>query len=401
MSEKAHNNIFSDPDNCGLLYGKSKKNLIKSKSTKEETMFRKKCEFLVKSEFSSTYEEPADFSVEDSDTYVHVLPTSSDFSEDKYRVVNSIEEDECSSCNGSGVYCTECNDTGKVKCSCYDGKESKTCSNCNGSGKVEVLTNDLEERYIQCGECDGSGKKKKYHSKCNGSGNLQCNNCLGANKDVECQDCDGNGEVLAIKANKVRYMTRENSVENKSKAINECDNKYVYNPSDYSWKTTHNQEFDEIPDPSSDDDHIPSTKLLDPIPDGEIVKIRYTRKELKYEKIDVELRSSALAGSYDENTLQHTVWVNKETSKAKNQIKVDNSSLYRAIPLVIIKYAFVGLWGGSIVSLILMLPIAGFSDYIFKLPDTVLGICFFIIWTAINLFVLWDSILESAYQFRI
>lgn len=401
MSEKAHDNIFSDPNNRGLLYNKSKKKLIKSKSTEEKTMFRKKCEFLVKSESSSTYEESADFSVEDSDTYVHLPPSGSDFSEDKYRVVNSIEEGECSSCNGSGVYCTECDDTGKVKCSCYDGRESKTCSNCNGNGKVEVLTNDLEERYIQCGECDGSGKKRKHHSKCNGSGNLQCNNCLGANKDVECQDCDGNGEVLVIEANRVRYMTRENSIEHKSEAINECDYKYVYDPSDYSWKTTHEEEFDEIPDPSPDDDHMPSTKLLDPIPNGEIVKTRYIRKEIKYEKIDVELHNSSLVGSYDENTTQHTVWVNKETSKTRNKIRADNPSLFESILSVIIKYVSVGLWGGSILSLVLMLPIVGFSDYIIKLPEAVLGICFFIIWIAINLFILWDSILESAYQFRV
>jgi DnaJ-class molecular chaperone len=70
---------------------------------------------------------------------------------------------------------------------------------------VEVIDSNLDDRKIDCGECDGSGRKKSVHSKCVGRGKLDCKNCLNGNREITCEDCDGTGNVSLIDATVVKY----------------------------------------------------------------------------------------------------------------------------------------------------------------------------------------------------
>lgn len=98
------------------------------------------------------------FSIEESDKYAYEAPRPRQFRESEHRLVEEVRETVCSSCQGTGSYCSECNDTGKRSCRvCTNGYRSRKCSNCGGDGKVEVLSAGLDGKYVQCGECGGDG----------------------------------------------------------------------------------------------------------------------------------------------------------------------------------------------------------------------------------------------------
>lgn len=393
---KAKNLVFRDPDNKGFLYSKAKNQMIKDMSIENEKIEVNSCKFLVRIDRDTKYEEPIDFSVNKNDLYVRNLPTDNNFDEEEYRLVHNISESECSSCRGSGSYCGNCNDTGSVRCNCINGYKSEACSNCGGSGKVEVLSNDLDEKTIQCGECDGSGKLKHIHSKCGGSNSLQCKECLAGEKDVECSNCLGEGTVSLVNVTQVKYKVRENTSEVKSEGVRSSDNGRVDSTLDYKLETVEEKNYDELPDP--DEDSIEKSVLY-PIPDGEKVKTKYTSKEVNYDKVDLKLDGSYLNGDHD-NEVDHTVWIYGDDNSI-GSISVEQRTLTISIISLLWKFIVFGLWLGTIASLILFLPINLFHNHIIGLPDSLLVLSLAVIWLLVNGFLMWDSTLRSRYRFKI
>lgn len=396
--QKLKDLVFYESDDMGFLYSKAKDDLIKDVSVEDEKIKVNTCKFLIRKDRDKEYEEPIDFSVDDNDLYVRDLPINTNFAEQEYRLVHNISESECSSCQGSGSYCDNCRDTGSVSCTCHRGYKSETCSNCSGSGKVEVLSNELDEKTIQCGECDGSGKLKHSHSKCNGSGKIQCKECLAGQKDIECSNCLGEGTVSLVNVTQVKYKVRENTSEVKSKGVRSSNNSRVDSSLDYKLETVSEETYDELPDP---DDTVVDDSVLYPIPDGEKVKIEYTSEEVNYNKVDLKLRGGYLDGDYDDDEVDHTVWIYGDDDSAIDTISAKKSKLSMSLISILTRFIVFGLWAGTIASLILFLPVSLFHNYIISMPDVFLVLSFALIWLAVNWFVLWESALKSRYGFEI
>jgi hypothetical protein len=396
-----HEQAFNEPDKNDLLYSRARDNLIKDTAIQEETRERERCEFWVMDKKEKNYEEPIGFSVSDNELYVQERPPIEEFTEEEYRVVNGIDESDCSSCNGDGIHCPECNDTGEVSCSCRTGYKWKKCSNCDGSGKVEVYDSNLDKRNIECGDCDGSGRRKSVHSKCEGRGGFDCQKCLAGNRDIECEDCKGAGTVELINATKTEFKVRQNETKNVPSSIKEADHYLMNSPPDRYWETVHQEIYNGIPE-SEDAENKPDENLLLPVPNGEKVKVRYTKETITYQKVDLTLRTSDLVGSYDDeqNKVEHTIWKPKEHSRVINKIDASRVGNIDYVLAVLWNFAFVGLWGGSIVTLILMLPIAAVNDYIITIPEALLGLIAVVIFVFINLLVMWEVITTGRYRFK-
>jgi DnaJ-class molecular chaperone len=68
--------------------------------------------------------------------------------------------------------CSECNGTGKVRCtSCKNGIVK--CNSCNGTGRSVASS----KKYISCSNCDGTGRTTCRS--CDGTSQAKCNNCDG------------------------------------------------------------------------------------------------------------------------------------------------------------------------------------------------------------------------------
>lgn len=399
--EEAYEHVFNDPSSKGPFYPSSRSGVIKDLSVEDCDRTKEVCEFWVKKEYKRKYEEPMDFSIEDSDKYVYERQMPQQFTESQYRLVEEAREAECGSCEGTGSYCSECRDTGKVSCKvCCNGYRSRKCSNCGGDGKVEVLSADLDGKYVQCGECDGDGVKKEVHTECDSSGSIKCKECLGGNKDVECSSCNGEGEVTKIEATSVSYDVRTNSSSHVPEEIKSEDHYYIDNPRDRHWETVESQTFDNLNEAEEGEDE-PNSDLLMPVPSGEKVKIRYKREEIEYKKIDLEVRARSIKGSYEDDTLNHRVWVHEESSRSVNKIGVTKSSIPASAISALGNYIFLGIWGCTIIALLLLLPLMFVSDYIYTLPDVVIGGYFAIVWLALNVFIAWTSITEARYSFSL
>lgn len=396
-----HKQAFNDPEKNGSLYSRARSNLIKDTTIQEETRERERCEFWVMDKTEKNYEEPIGFSVSDNELYVQEIPSIEEFTEKEYRVVNGINESDCSSCSGDGIHCSECDGTGEVSCSCRTGYKWKRCSNCDGSGKVEVYDSNLDKRNIECGDCDGSGRQKSVHSKCGGRGGFDCEKCLAGNRDIECEDCNGAGTVNLIDATEIRFEVRQNTTENIPSSIKEADHYLMNSPPDSYWETVHQEIYNGIPENGSSENK-PDENLLLPVPNGEKVKVRYTKETITYQKADLTLRTSDLVGSYDDdqNKVEHTIWKPKEYSRTVNKIDASRVGNIDYGLAVLWNFAFVGLWGGSIITLILMLPVAAVSDYIVKIPETLMGLIAVVIFVLLNLVVMWDTIVNSRYRFK-
>lgn len=396
-----HKQAFNHPDKNGRLYSRAKDNLVRDTSIQEKTRVRERCEFWIMSETERNYEEPIGFSVDDSELYVQERPSIEEFAEEEYRIVSSISESDCSLCNGDGIHCSECSGTGKVSCSCRTGYKRKRCSNCSGSGKVEVYDSNLDKRNIECGDCDGSGRQKSIHSKCGGRGELDCETCLAGNRDIECEGCNGAGIVNLVNATETKFKVRQNTTENIPSSIQEADHYLMNNPPDRYWETVHQETYDGIPENGSSENK-PDENLLLPVPSGQKVKVRYTKETITYEKADLKLRTSNLAGSYDDeqDKIEHTIWKPKGYSRTVNKIDASRVGNIDYSLAVLWNFAFVGLWGGSIVTLVLMLPIAAVNDYIITIPETLMGLIAVIIFVLLNIIIMWGSIENERYKFK-
>lgn len=397
-----HKQAFNGPDKSGSLYSRAKNNLIKNTTIQEKTRERERCEFWVMDKTDKNYEEPIGFSVNDNELYVQERPSIEEFAEKEYRVVNGINESNCSSCNGDGIHCSECNGTGKISCSCRTGYKRKRCSNCDGSGKVEVYDSNLDKRNIECGDCDGSGQQKSVHSKCGGRGELNCENCLSGNRDIECENCDGAGTVNLINTTEIRFKVRQNTTENVPSSIKEVDHYLMNSPPDRYWETVYQETYNGIPE-NEDAENKPDDNLLLPVPNGQKMKVRYTKETITYEKADLTLRTSNLVGSYDDeqNKVEHTIWKPKEHSRVINKIDASRVGNIDYGLAVLWNFAFVGLWGGSIITLILMLPIAAVNDYIITIPEALMGLIAVVIFVLLNVIIMLDAIENKRYKFKI
>jgi len=393
-----YNQAFSDPTKNGLLYSRAKDKLIKEITIQQEEREIERCEFWIKNETRKEYEEPIDFSLTESERYSQATPTIEPFTEQEHRVVNKVSKSDCSSCNGNGIYCSECSGTGTVNCTCINGYNRERCSNCDGNGKVEVYDSSLDKRNIKCGDCDGSGRQKSIHSKCGGKGELDCETCIAGNRDIECKDCEGVGSIKKISAIRKKFVVRQNTRENIPSSIQNADHYSMSNPSDHHWETVNQETYDKFPengDSRLDDD------LLLPVPSGEKVRLRYTKEAAVYEKADLTLRTGNLNGNYDDNKLEHTVWNPVNGSSLINRINASRIGNVSYIMTVLYTFGFVGLWGGSIITLILMLPIAAINDYIITIPETILGLIAVVIFNILNLIILHDSIVDERYTFKV
>lgn len=400
MKEESYDYIFKDPSSSGRLYSDAKSALIDDISVEDKIWKKEECSFLIKRQTERTYEEVADFSIEKSDNYSYTEPTIDGFEEAESRVVKQAEEDECSSCKGDGFYCDECGDTGEKSCSCYTGYKSSKCPNCGGSGKVEVLSSDLEDKNIQCGDCDGSGRKKTSHSRCNGTGSIKCKNCLGGSKDVECSNCKGLGKTLKIEATRVEYQVDVNTNDHTPPDLSSADGYRIKNPKDSYWKTTEAETFNSLEEAEENGEN-PTASLLMPVPSGEKIKIGYTSKEIKYKKVNVVLKTSSLKGDQSDDTVEHTIWVNEDNSVYSGRINAERIGLATSALVFAVKYAVFGLWAGTIGSLILYLPFAFVDDYIIAIPDPVLVAVFSLIWLVVNALIAWTSLMEARYSFSV
>ena len=137
-------------------------------------------------------------------------------------------------------FCDDCNGTGKVDCTCDNGKiicptckgeyykcpscdglSTRSCSCCGGRGKIWGTTRkyvrkvnqwDLDFEYVEedvsdfltCQSCGGSGREEcdEGHGlgilecpDCNGEGYITCPECNGTKK-ANCKTCNGHGEKL-------------------------------------------------------------------------------------------------------------------------------------------------------------------------------------------------------------
>lgn len=398
--ENAHQHIFREPSNSGRLYSNARDMLINDISIEDKTWKREECSFLIKKETERTYEEPIDFSIDESDEYTYLEPNADGFEEVVKRVVKRTQEDECGSCGGDGVYCDRCDGDGIRSCSCVEGYNSSNCSNCGGSGKIEVLNPDLDKKNMQCVDCDGTGVKKTSHSRCNGTGSIQCKNCLGGNKDIECSDCKGSGEILKIEATRVEYYVRVNSDNHKPDGLSSADGYTIKNPKDSHWETTRSETFDSIEE-AEEKGEKPSSSLLMPVPSGEKVKVKYTSEEIEYSKIDLVLDTSLLSDSEDNSTVEHTTWVSEDNSAYSGRIDAEKVSLSTSTASFAVKYVAFALFGGTIISLLLYLPFAIISDYIINIPDSRLAVVFLIILVVVNASLGWVSLIQSRYSFSV
>lgn len=386
---------FNNPDSAGMLYSRAKRALVSDIATQQKSRTRERCEFWLRDEYERSYEEPIDFPLEEDDFYVREVPEVEPFTEEEYKVVNQIRNADCSSCNGTGHYCSDCNGTGTINCrGCRGGYKRKRCSNCSGNGKVEVVDTDLNKRNIQCGDCDGSGKQKSVHSRCGGQGELDCKTCLNGARDIECVDCDGHGRVTRIDATRVRFRVKTNSSEKKPSSINNAESHIVRNPRESHWNLKQQETYDKIPDAENG----PDENLLLPIPDEEKLTIRYTKEEISYDKVDLTLSTSDLVGDYEDDTIKHTVWV-REDGRWYNKISVNKQGMFSYLAEVLGSWFVVGLWGGAILSLIFLLPVSAFSDYVYEIPGLVIALIGTVVWAIINIFVLWDLVVTARYRF--
>jgi hypothetical protein len=198
----------------------------------------------------------------------------------------------------------------------------------------------------------------------------------------------------------VKYETSVNVSENTPSDVKNADHYYISKASESQWETTHQKTFDEIPE-SGDGDKIPRDELLLPVPNGENLKIRYEKEKIEYEKLNFSLDATSLAGDYEDDTVETNVWKQKGRQRLANKIDASKLGIPTYVFSILFNFVVVGLWGGSIVTLILMLPIVAIDDYIFAIPDAILGFIAFVIFWMINAVIMWDSVVDGRYKFKI
>ena len=98
-----------------------------------------------------------------------------------------IIDPNCTSCNGTGkTYCSSritCND-----CSGRGKHWLRNCGNCDGSGKVRAWYK-MWIGKTDCGDCNGVGAFYRGCTECKESGQLKCPLCKGTGKRA-CQQCN-------------------------------------------------------------------------------------------------------------------------------------------------------------------------------------------------------------------
>ena len=93
----------------------------------------------------------------------------------------------CTSCNGNGkTYCSS-----RITCNDCSGKGKhwlRNCDNCDGSGKVRAWYKAWIGKK-DCGDCSGVGAFYRGCTECKESGQLKCHLCKGTGRRP-CQQCN-------------------------------------------------------------------------------------------------------------------------------------------------------------------------------------------------------------------
>jgi|688.fasta_scaffold128173_2 hypothetical protein len=132
----------------------------------------------------------------------------------------------CSNCNETGkVKCKSCHGSKSLKCRTCDGQCKLRCGNCSGSGTVQK-SKSIEAKVKctlclgtgrfpafgpdsdDCNMCNGRGetwgRKTTYYtdscSVCSSSGRVSCTTCSGSGRLI-CQECDPRGLIVCKKCN--------------------------------------------------------------------------------------------------------------------------------------------------------------------------------------------------------